>query len=108
MSMPDGAPVTEIPSTTDLLAAAAGEARALAGQVDAATRKRLLVVAYAVELAAREISAGRPPECGDDSCLRLAAAIRAGTHDSDLAAVTELVRDEVRQRIAVNAPGYDT
>jgi Domain of unknown function (DUF6285) len=108
MSMPDEVPVPEVPSATDLLAAAASEARALAGQMDAATRKRLLVVAHAAELVAREIAAGKPPDRSDDSSRRLAAAIRAGAHDSDLAAVTERVRDEVRQRIAVNAPDYDT
>jgi hypothetical protein len=107
MSMPDVAQVPEFPSATELLAAVATEARTLADQVDAATRKRLLVVAHAVELVAHEIAAGGPPDRSDDASRRLAAVIRTGGHDRDLATVTDQVRDEVRQRVSVNAPGYD-
>ena len=108
MSIPELAPVPEFPSATDLLAAVAGEARVLAGQADAATRRRLLVVAHAVELVTREIAAGWPPGRDDDACRRLSAAIRAGGHDSDLAAVADRLRDEVRRRVSVGAPGYAT
>ncbi|HYF24466.1 MAG TPA: DUF6285 domain-containing protein [Baekduia sp.] len=92
----------DAPDAAALVAACAAEVAAVAGDAGGATRRRLLVVAHALALAGRDLAAGAAP-AGDPA---LAAAIRAGRHDAELAQVATRLRDGVRARVEIAHPGY--
>lgn len=96
----------ERPTAAELTEAAAAEALALAGETSGVVRKRLQVLAYTLALAAREVqgSPPTPPASGEDA--ELSAALRAGTHDADLAGVARALRPSAKARLAVVNPGY--
>jgi hypothetical protein len=105
--MSDDYTVDEVPTASELMAAAAVEARSLADEVDAGARKRLLVLAHTTQLLARELASAETPTAdGRFAARQLAAAIRAGEHDHELSAILARVRSEVRPRVEISAPGY--
>lgn len=97
----------EIPTASQLLAAASLESSSLADEVDVGVRKRLLVLAHTTQLAARELAAAETPVADESGAARqFTVAIRAGDHDHELSAVLARVRSEVRARVDVSTPGY--
>ncbi len=87
-------------------------------------RFQALVAAQALAIVSRELSLGPAHDAADAAALgaltsagptaegaqardALAAALRAGEHDEDLAAVAAVLRDHVRRKLDLARPGYD-
>lgn len=88
----------------ELVTAAATEARTLAERTEGVIRKRLLVLAHALELAERDLT-DEPVTSEHD--IALCAALRAGEYDADLVTLIVALRPRVLREIAVARPGYD-
>ncbi|WP_205695910.1 hypothetical protein [Conexibacter sp. SYSU D00693] len=124
--------MTDQPDARALVEGCAAEVAAIAADTDPATRRRLLVVAHALALAARELHAtgsdperqdatgsdperatgpgtdatGSDPERGDATGSDPVRGVRRGGRDAELVQIARGLREEVRARLEVAHPGY--
>lgn len=92
--------------------------------LDGGARFQALVAAQALAIAGRELDLAAGHAAADAAAFEplvpgtdardpsavpraLAEALRAGEHDADLDAVTAVLREHVRRKLAVARPGYD-
>ncbi|MEV6773726.1 hypothetical protein AB0N05_34335 [Nocardia sp. NPDC051030] len=90
--------------TRELVAASAKEARVLADSAEGVIRKRLLVLAHALDVAERELGTTTGVRLDGTALTR---AVRAGEHDADLVAQAVALREVVRAELSPVHPGYD-
>lgn len=90
--------------------------------LEGGARFEAMVAAHGLMIAARELELAEQhaaldaaafaplvPDAdpGDEIDRALAGAIAAGTYDDDLAALTAVLREHVRRKLAIARPGYD-
>jgi len=103
------------PTAVELLDAVGEHLELLRGTLEGAAAFHLRVTGNVVAMVAREVALGPAQAAAHAERLArldvadegaLARAVRAGELDADLDAVTALVREDVRDKLAVAHPGY--
>ncbi len=99
----------EHPNAHELAIGLEAELRKIGALAPVELRMRILVAAHCAGIVIRELAAGdqaQPPNNKFVDQELLVRQILAGEHDTELNSLCAILKDQVRDRLAITNPGY--